>query len=298
MAAGAPPGVIADQRRDTAVRHRAAVLGTPIGHSLSPVLHRAAYQALGLDDWSYEALECDESALPGLVAGLDPMWRGLSLTMPLKRSVIPLLDAVSPLATAVGAVNTVTWRGSGRLRTGDNTDVPGLVAALADSGVTAAGSACVLGGGATAASAVAALGELGCPSPVVQVRSAARAADLLVAAERLGVQPVLSGFEDLDVALSADVVICTLPAEAGAAWSRRLAGVDRPVGLLLDVTYHPWPTAAAQAWTTAGGRAVGGFGMLLHQAGLQVRLMTGEEPPLEAMRRAGEAELARRPFGD
>src|SRR5919199_6153803 len=107
----------------TVATRRAAVLGSPIGHSLSPVLHRAAFAALGLEDWDYTALECDEAALPGLLADLDDSWRGLSLTMPLKRAVIPLLAGLSALARDVGAVNTVTWSDGpgGRLPVGDNT---------------------------------------------------------------------------------------------------------------------------------------------------------------------------------
>jgi len=285
--------------------HRAAVLGSPVAHSLSPVLHRAAYAALGLADWEYGARECDEAALPGLLAGLDESWRGLSLTMPLKRAVMPLLDTVSPLATAVGGVNTVTWSGEagGRPRraVGDNTDVHGLVAALAEAGVTGpVGSAVVLGGGATACSAIAALRELGCDEPVIQVRSPARAGDLLAAAGRLGVRPVLGPLDDVGAALAADVVVCTLPAAGGAAWAAGLADPAagrKPEGVLLDVAYHPWPTAAAAAWGDLGGAAAGGFAMLLHQAAAQVRLMTGEEPPVAAMRAAGEAELARRAAG-
>src|SRR6266581_9750496 len=113
---------------------RAAVLGSPVAHSISPVLHRAAYQALGLAGWTYHAIECDEARLPGLLGGCGPEWAGLSLTMPLKRAVLPLLDATEPLAAEVGAANTVVFRG-GR-RHGHNTDVPGMIAALAEAGVT------------------------------------------------------------------------------------------------------------------------------------------------------------------
>ncbi|MGW1148223.1 shikimate dehydrogenase, partial [Streptomyces sp. NPDC002454] len=137
-----------DARRATD-RTRAAVLGSPIAHSLSPVLHRAAYAELGLDAWSYDRFEVDEAALPDFLAGLGPQWAGLSLTMPLKRAVIPLLDEVSDTAAAVEAVNTVVLTEDGR-RTGDNTDVPGMVAALRERGVETVDSAAVLGAGATA----------------------------------------------------------------------------------------------------------------------------------------------------
>ena len=110
---------------------KAAVLGSPIAHSLSPVLHRAGYQALGLDGWSYQAIECDEARLPALISGCGPDWAGLSLTMPLKRAVLPLLDEAEPLVAEVGAANTVIFD-AGR-RSGHNTDVPGMIAALAES---------------------------------------------------------------------------------------------------------------------------------------------------------------------
>src|SRR5215471_11409455 len=131
---------------------RAAVLGSPIAHSLSPALHRAAYAALGLDDWSYEAIECDEAALPSLIAGLDAQWAGLSLTMPLKRTVLELLDHVDPVASATGGANTVVFRGDGRC--GYNTDVRGILDALAEAGVPAGGDVTIVGAGATACSAL------------------------------------------------------------------------------------------------------------------------------------------------
>lgn len=152
---------------------RAAVLGSPIVHSLSPYLHRAAYEALGLRDWHYEAIECDEAALPGLLDGLGGGWAGLSLTMPLKRAVLPLLDSVSELAVRVGGANTVVF--SDGARHGDNTDVYGIVRALAEAGVAPPGTATVLGGGATASSALAALRELGLGEATLVVRTPARA---------------------------------------------------------------------------------------------------------------------------
>ncbi|GAB3899596.1 hypothetical protein GCM10027612_59790 [Microbispora bryophytorum subsp. camponoti] len=117
----------------TATGRRAAVLGSPIAHSLSPVLHRAAYAAMGLADWRYDAIECAEDGLADLVGGCGPQWAGLSLTMPLKRAVLPLLDTVSDLAVAVGGANTVVFRDGARH--GENTDVYGIVQALAEAGV-------------------------------------------------------------------------------------------------------------------------------------------------------------------
>ena len=260
---------------------RAAVLGSPIGHSLSPVLHRAAYDALGLA-WTYDAIEVRPGDLAAFLDSLDDGWVGLSLTMPLKQTVLPLLDTVSELVVGTGAANTVLL-GGGALR-GENTDVDGIVEALREAGVTAVSRSVVLGGGATAASALAALQRLGDAAPSVLVRSVARAGPLLAAAARLGVQPVLGPLEPLALA-PVDVVISTAPAGALDAFAGRLV-LSGQLPVLLDVVYAPWPTALGSAYAGAGGTVVGGAVMLLHQAAAQVALMTGRPAPLEAMRAA------------
>ena len=122
---------------------RAAVLGSPIEHSLSPVLHTAAYAALGLAAWTYTAIECDEAGLPALLASRDRQWAGLSLTMPLKRAVLPLLDTAEPLVADVGCANTVIFAAGARQ--GHNTDVPGMVNALTAAGVSGSGPVLLLG---------------------------------------------------------------------------------------------------------------------------------------------------------
>ncbi len=280
---------------------RAAVLGHPVAHSLSPVLHRAAYDALGLDGWTYEAIDTTEERLPGLVASLDASWAGLSLTMPLKQAVIPLLDHVDPLANVVGAVNTLIVQPTGGRRptfVGTNTDVHGLVAALREGlGDHPVTTAVVLGAGATAASTLAALAQLGCATPTVLVRSLGRTGDLQRAAHRMGVEP---RFEVLDASgpalvgrlAAADVVVSTLPSRAADPAADALAASASGVGgVLLDVVYDPRPTALSVAWAGAGGTVVGGERMLLHQAVEQVRLMTGRTAPLAAMDRALGAVL-------
>lgn len=264
---------------------RAAVLGHPVAHSLSPLLHGAAYAALGLDGWRYDAVDVTEDQLAAHLAALDGSWVGLSLTMPLKQRVIPLLDHVEPLAQVVGAVNTVLLQGSGpgRMLTGANTDVHGLVAALGEAGLTGGlRSAGVIGAGATAASTLAALAQLGCAHPRVYVRSQARAGGLLRAAHRMGVEPRLCRFEDAAGEVGRlDAVVSTLPAHAADPVARALpAHVE---GVLLDVCYDPRPTALGAAWAASGGRVVGGERMLLHQAAEQVRLMTGRPAPVDAM---------------
>ncbi|MFD6249302.1 shikimate dehydrogenase [Streptomyces roseolus] len=277
--------------RTSAAGRRAAVLGSPIAHSLSPVLHRAAYAELGLDDWSYERFEVDEAALPGFVAELDGSWAGLSLTMPLKRAIIPLLDEVSETAASVEAVNTVVFREDGR-RVGDNTDVPGMIAALRERGVEKVESAAVLGAGATASSALAAL-ALVCAGPVTAyVRGEARAAEMRGWGERLGVDVRTAAWDDAAEALAAPLVVATTP--AGATDALADAVPDRP-GTLFDVLYDPWPTRLAAAWSERAGKIIGGLDLLVHQAVLQVEQMTGTpKAPLAAMRAAGEAALAAR----
>ncbi|TRV74107.1 shikimate dehydrogenase [Streptomyces sp. 130] len=272
-------------------QHRAAVLGSPIAHSLSPVLHRAAYAELGLDDWSYDRFEVDEQALPGFIEGLDGTWAGLSLTMPLKRAVIPLLDRITDTAASVEAVNTVVFGEDGR-RTGDNTDIPGMVAALRERGVEKVESAAILGAGATASSALAALSAI-CAGPVTAyVRSAARADEMRGWGERLGVDVRVADWAEADRALTAPLVVATTP--AGAADALAGAVPERP-GTLFDVLYEPWPTRLASAWADRRGAVVGGLDLLVHQAVLQVEQMTGRSPaPLAAMREAGEEALAAR----
>lgn len=272
---------------------RAAVLGKPIAHSLSPVLHRAAYADLGLGDWSYDRFEIDEAALPGFLEGLGPEWAGLSLTMPLKRAVIPLLDEISATAASVEAVNTVVFSEDGR-RTGDNTDVPGMVAALREHGIEQVESAAILGAGATASSALAAVSRI-CPGEIVAyVRSEARAAEMRQWGERLETEVRIADWADAERALHAPLVVATTPAGTTDALASAVSG--RPV-TLFDVLYDPWPTALAARWSAYGGAVVSGLDLLVHQAALQVEQMTGRAPaPLGAMREAGEHALAgRRP---
>ncbi|MCL7379056.1 shikimate dehydrogenase [Streptomyces sp. 35G-GA-8] len=269
---------------------RAAVLGSPIAHSLSPVLHRAAYDALGLDTWSYDRFEVGEVGLPGFFETLraDTSWAGLSLTMPLKRAVIPLLDEITDTAASVEAVNTVVFGDDGR-RTGDNTDIPGMIAALRERGVEKVESAAILGAGATASSAVAAL-SLICTGPVTAyVRSETRAAEMRGWAERLDVDVRIADWAEADRALRAPLVIATTPA---GATDELTAAVPAAAGTLFDVLYEPWPTPLAAAWEKHDGAVIGGLDLLVHQAVLQVELMTGRSPgPLGAMRAAGNAAL-------
>ncbi|MCF6523887.1 shikimate dehydrogenase [Streptomyces sp. JJ36] len=271
-------------------RTRAAVLGSPIAHSLSPVLHRAAYAELGLTEWTYDRYEVDEDGIGPFLRSLGREWAGLSLTMPLKRAVLPFLDEISHTAASVEAVNTVVLT-DGR-RTGDNTDIPGMVAALRERGVTRVEEAAVLGAGATASSALAALARI-CSGPVTAyVRSEDRARQMRGWGERLGVAVRTAPWAEAARGLAAPLVVATTPAGTTDALA---AEVPAAPGALFDVLYEPWPTPLAAAWSGRGGTVVGGLDLLVHQAVLQVEQMTGRAPaPLAAMRAAGEAALATR----
>ncbi|MCL3778321.1 MULTISPECIES: shikimate dehydrogenase [unclassified Actinomyces] len=300
-------------------RQRAAVIGLPVAHSLSPVLHRAAYSALGLDGWQYERRETRPEQLGPLLAelaapaGPGPVWAGLSVTMPHKQALLTRLDALDPLAQTVGAANTVVAQRSGRgpaLLTGFNTDVAGIVGALREAGRyrlpdpadLADATALVLGSGATACSALAALTELGAGRIVVAARSHAGPGRALAAAHRMGLEVEAVTWRPGDPASDAavagamsgaDLAVSTLPAH-GPDLLAPLVRRVRPGAPLLDVTYEPWPTALAAAWQEAGGLIVPGWLMLLHQAVPQVRLMTGMTPDVDAMRTALLRALARR----
>lgn len=267
---------------------RAGVLGHPIAHSLSPVLHRAAYAQLGLD-WTYEAFDVDAAGLPGFLAACDDTWAGLSLTMPLKRAVVPLLDEASDLVRLTGAANTVVLGPHGR--SGHNTDVAGIVEALR--GIDAhPGPALIIGAGATAASALVALAELGCPRVLVLARRRGAGDELGPLACAVGVHlDVRDWSHELPGREAAAMVVCTVPADASTPLVDAVPGAP---GALLDVSYHPWPPPLVVAWRRAGGRAVAGDEMLLHQAAAQVRLMTGLAPEVAAMRAALHAEVAAR----
>jgi len=271
---------------------RAAVLGSPVAHSLSPVLHLAAYRALGLHGWSYEAIECDEQRLPAVLGSFGPDWAGLSLTMPLKRAVLPLLDLAQPLVTRLGAANTVLLRGSRRV--GHNTDVPGMARAMRGAGVTPEGNVVVIGGGATACAAVAALRDTVTGEITVAVRSPARARSLLEVAGRFRVRVRLMELGPGLALRPWDLLISTVPGHAADPLAEQLALGAINAKAVFDVVYDPWPTALATAAAKTDATVISGYELLVQQAVGQVELMTGRRAPVEQMRAAGLAELDRR----
>lgn len=256
---------------------QAAVLGSPIAHSLSPALHRAAYRALGLD-WQYNAIEVDEYGLEPFIKSLDASWVGLSLTMPLKEVAFDVVSSVDSIASKIRSINTLLptpdgWHGT-------NTDVFGIVRSLGEAGLEpGVESALLLGAGATARSAIAALAELQCGRVYISARRVQQAASLIELANEFSLAAEVVAWEPSAAMLDRPLVISTLPGEAGQAWS---ACVGQSAGVLLDASYHPWPTPLAAKWTNE--HVASGRDMLLWQATEQVRLMTGHEAPVAAMR--------------
>ncbi|WP_223690663.1 shikimate dehydrogenase [Leifsonia poae] len=261
-------------RRPKPMTRKLAVLGSPIGHSQSPALHRAAYRALGLD-WEYDAADVTGDTLAAFVEGLGPEWRGLSLTMPLKQSVLPLLGEVDRVAERTGAANTVLFD-DGVLR-GFNTDVPGIVRALAAAGLESARFVHILGGGATAASALVAAAELGAERVDVYVRSLERSVWLEPLAHELGLmirlRPLAQADRSLDIP---DLVVSTLP--GGVTTEALYTDSTRRRAVLFDVSYDPWPSVLGSAWSAVGGTVISGLALLAHQALLQVRIFVSGDP--------------------
>jgi shikimate dehydrogenase len=249
-----------------------AVLGSPIEHSKSPALHLAAYRTLGLD-WQYGQVEMTGDRLAEFIRTRDASWRGLSLTMPLKQDVLPLLDTLDERARLTGAANTLLFDGGARH--GFNTDIGGITAPLRAAQVTGLEQALILGGGATAASALVAVSELGCREATIAVRTPAKAAALVDLGTACGVAVRIVPLGEATT-VPADVVISTLP--NGALYELEFPRSLRAGAVLFDVAYDPWPTALASAWSDAAGRVIPGIEMLIGQALIQVRVFVGGDP--------------------
>ena len=258
---------------------RAAVLGSPIAHSRSPQLHLAAYRALGLEDWTYDRIECTADELPTVVGGFGSEWVGVSVTMPGKFAALRFADERTRRAELVGAANTLVrtptgWRA-------DNTDIDGVTGALGE----ASGHAIVVGSGGTAPAVVVGLVELGVQRITVVARNREKVTAVVDLATKMGVDAGwcdIAGPEVAQVVATADAVVNTIPADAAA----RYASVLATTPVMLDAIYDPWPTPLASAVEAAGGRVINGLQMLLHQAFAQVEQFTGLPAPKEAMRTA------------
>ena len=272
------------------MQRRAAVLGSPIAHSRSPLLHRAAYQSLGLD-WSYDAIEVREGELLSFLQACGPEWVGFSLTMPLKDEAWALAEVRDEVAERTQCANTLLRHGGGWHAV--NTDVSGLVTAVHEFSRMQSSqpitTAVIIGSGATARSASAAAAALGAEHVIVRARNVDAAHAVAAVARACGVSRVEAGplAELSDALRDADLCVSTLPGSAatelvayfGDTWSERPQG-----SVLVDVAYDPWPSRLAQAWQP--GLTISGLDMLLWQAVAQVELMTGQRPVVADMQHA------------
>ena len=262
------------------------MLGDPVAHSLSPVLHRAGYAALGLD-WTYDAVRVPSGSLGAHLQGLDASWRGLSLTMPLKREAMTLADRLSGRAVLAGAANTLVLV-DGQVHA-DNTDLPGAEAALRERWDGSLTAATILGAGATAASTGLAMCEAGAGEVTLLARLPERAAETVAAIERHPSGPVVRVGSLAGDVPTGEVLVSTIPATAQAP---DLVARCEQVPVVFEVLYDPWPTPLA---ASAGERVlVSGLDLLVHQAAYQFEIYTGSPAPLAEMRAAGESALAAR----
>ena len=265
---------------------KAAVLGSPVSHSLSPVLHVAAYRALGLDH-NYSAIEVTEQELGEFLDNVDENWLGVSLTMPLKEVAFQFAETSDELANLTGAINTLVF---GSQVKAYNTDVLGIVDALTEAGSDQIATAVIFGSGATARSTLVAVQKLGAQEVSCIARNFDDVRRMAIVAAEIGIKFTHTPLSDSEWLL-ADVVVNTTPV---GALDEIACEVHSPKGLLLDVVYNPWPTQLAASWAVTGGTIVSGLSMLLHQAGHQVTLMTGKPAPVAQMREALNAELLAR----
>jgi len=275
---------------------RLAVLGSPISHSLSPTIHRAAYELLGLD-WRYDAIEVKEGGLRRFLNSCDSDWRGLSLTMPLKAEAITVCGEADALALQVGGANTITWNGS--KTKAHNTDVAGFSSALKNAGIRRVDSVAILGGGATARAAVAAATEFS-NEITVFLRNSKRSEGLRRAVGDSGAELVLAPWSQIAHGLTAPLVISTTPKGATDSYVDQLPITP---GLLFEALYDPWPTALVSAWSSKGAQVLGGLDLLVEQAIEQIKLFAPEIELADAtklrevMLSAGRVELLARNSG-
>ncbi|MEI6404432.1 MAG: shikimate dehydrogenase [Actinomycetes bacterium] len=261
----------------------AAVLGSPVSHSLSPCIHNAAYRATQLAH-DYSAIEVVAQDLVSFVSQLDESWMGLSLTMPLKEVAFEVAHEVTPVATLARSINTLIL---GDVITADNTDVYGIVRAVQENWDEPIARLVLIGSGATARSAIIAAHELEVRSIDILARNSAAIANCEELAQQLGMTLTNISIEQVSTTPST-LTVNTTPVGVADEIARTLTD---PSGVLLDVVYHPWPTQLAQRWQDAGLVAIPGHSMLLHQAAKQFELMTSHAAPLEEMRLALRNEL-------
>ncbi len=264
---------------------RCAVIGSPISHSLSPAMHRAAYAQLGLD-WTYEAVQVEAADLQQFLGALGDDVRGLSVTAPLKRRLAQLVELES--GPPLGVANTVVVE-DGRLST-YNTDVQGAISALTERGIDDLLTTRILGGGATAASIAYALSKIGATKVEFVVRDRSRADEAIDIATTAGMSASVRTLDEplLD---RVDLLVSTVPSAVANGQVHDYAEAARAV---FDVVYDPWPSHLVAAAEEGGLPVVTGLDLLAHQAALQVELMTGAPVAPQLLREAALNELASR----
>ncbi|MDN8623504.1 shikimate dehydrogenase [Corynebacterium sp. 23_3061] len=290
--------------------HYAAVLGDPIQHSLSPVLHDNGFRAAGLENWSYERIRCPKGELKSTINSVGPEYEGFSVTMPGKFEALNFAAEATQRARLIGSANTLVKMPSaaaGKPSTdgisgptqwrADNTDGEGVKGSVQellttdtssssgdDSRLVAVTNAVIVGNGGTARPALWALAQLGCRSVTVVARSS-RAEQLRPLAEKLGVEFSWTMFEHSGrVCANADVLVSTVPSAAAEPYVELLAEASA----VCDVIYSPWPTPLISHCLAVGTPCVGGTTMLFYQSLSQFEQFTGHQAPQAAMRQALE----------
>jgi len=260
---------------------KAAVLGSPISHSLSPLLHTIAYTELGLES-EYTRIEVKAGELGRFLESCDETWSGFSLTMPLKEEVLDFSDEVSPLAARIRSANTLVQNPS-LVWSATTTDVSGFTHALAAHGRDASGDVLIIGGGATARAAAAACDGISTRISVM-VRSQSTVKEISNCVESSDLDFLQWG--DSNIFETADLIISTTPAFATDSLVKNFPA--NPSGAFFDVLYNPWPTLALETWSGFGGQVVDGLDLLIHQAIDQIEIFSREK-----VERAGMAQLLR-----
>ena len=274
-------------------RRLAALIGTPVEHSLSPAIHQAAFDAAGVG-WDYAAFDVAAGRAADAIVAMRVLGlAGMSVTMPHKHDVAGAVDRLDPAAEALRSVNTVSWDGDDLV--GSSTDGAGFVASLAEAGVEVSGARiAVLGAGGAARSVIDALGRAGASSIVVINRTPERAQSAAALAPMAAVGRV-DDISRADIVVNASSVGMGIDAASATAADLPCAvELLDPSQVVADLVYHPLQTAWLVEAAQVGARTVDGLGMLIHQAALQQQTWLGRLPDVGVMRRAAEAALAAR----
>lgn len=258
----------------------AAIVGSPVAHSKSPQMHNAAYQELAID-WQYLRHEVSPGQLANFIQVNRNSFQGLSVTMPLKEEALAVADSVTPLAALLQSANTLTFSAS-EIKAG-NTDVIGIRDAIWQNTKKKFKTATIIGTGATARSALAAVKALNIPQVLLVGRDQEKIQNLSNLASKLAVQVTTHTWNEMVKTMDAELVISTVPKGVMDEYAMLIPFNPK---VLLDVNYHPWPSPIAREWLLRSGRVVSGLEMLLYQGVKQFEIFTKRKPPIKVMRDA------------